>query len=96
LRFILNLDGKAIISTADGDGTKYTRNVDMVNCVLAVMAAVGSKMQLSLFDNEWLKQYLRKLNSKQRTPHRLECNHIVGSMMDRAMLELKKIINKLR
>ena len=92
MRFIKNLDGRAITSTTDRDGTKYTRDVDMVDCVLTVMAAVENKTSLSIYDNEWLKKYLFKQACKHRTPHHLECNRIVKVMMDRAMLEMKKMI----
>lgn len=66
----------------------------MIDCVLAVMAAVENKMSLSIYDNVWLKKYLFKQTRKHRTRHHLECNSIVKVMMDRAMLEMKKMIKQ--
>ena len=58
LSHLLAADGKALSSTADRDGTKYTREEDMVNRVMAVIAIVGSNMPLSIFDNAMLQNYL--------------------------------------
>ena len=69
LSHLLAADGKALASTPDCDGTKYTREEDMTNRVIAVMAIVGSNMLLSIFDNSTLQNYLQSLNSKHRTPH---------------------------
>jgi hypothetical protein len=52
------LSGKALVSTADGDGTKYAKAEDMTNRVVAVMAAVGSNIPLSIFDNVMFKNYI--------------------------------------
>jgi len=38
------MDGKEIFSPANGDGTKHIRDEDMVNHVMAVMAAVVNKV----------------------------------------------------
>ena len=59
---------------SDGAGQKNTREEDMINCVMAVLAAVGSKVPLSIFDNYYIKLYLRQLNPKHRSQHRLERN----------------------
>jgi hypothetical protein len=51
IQFILDKNGKATVSTADHDGTKFTREENMENCVLAVFAAIATKTPLSIFDN---------------------------------------------
>ncbi len=45
-------------TTADSDGTKYTRDEDMVLRVKGVIAAVGSKILLAIFDNIFMRIYL--------------------------------------
>ncbi len=96
LKYLLSLSGKALVSTADGDGTKYARAEDMTNRVVAVMAAVGSNIPLSIFDNVMFKNYLRCLDSKHRTPYRLERTRIIEVLMDGAMQELSRIIKERR
>ena len=93
---ILKLSRKAAGPNADGYGAKFTREEDMFLRVLAVRAAVGGKVPLSLFDNDFFKIYLRHLNAKHRGPHRLERNRIIEVMMDIAMLEFKKIVDERR
>ncbi len=75
----LSLSGKVLVSTADGDGTKYARAEDMTNCLVAVMAAVGSNIPLSIFDNVMFKNYIRRLDSKHRTPYRLEMTILIAN-----------------
>ena len=96
LKHLLSLGGKALVSTADGDGAKYKREEDMTNRVVAVMAAVGSNIPLSIFDNVMFKNYLRRLDSKHRTPYRLERTRIIEVLMDGAMQELGRIIRERR
>ncbi len=93
LSHLLAADGKALASTPDCNGTKYTREEDMTNRVMAVMAIVGSNMLLSIFDNAMLQNYLRSFNSKHRTPHQVERNQIIEAMMDCAMKELSNILS---
>lgn len=92
LRFLLDKAKKAISSTADHDGTRYTRDEDMVYRVLAVLAAIGSKTPLSIFDNRFMKNYTSALNSKHRTPYPLERNRIVIVVIDYVMSEFTKIL----
>lgn len=94
LRYLLACDGKSL-STA-GDGAKYSREEDMINRVLAVMAAVGSNVPLSIFDNAMFKTYLHALDSKHRTPYRLERTRIIEVIMDGAMQELSRMITDRR
>jgi hypothetical protein len=54
LKFLLDKAKKAISSTKDHDGTKYTRDEDMFLRVLAVLAAIGCKSPLSIFDNKFM------------------------------------------
>lgn len=58
--------GSKIKNTLDGDGTKYTKDEDMVNLVMTVMAAVCSKVPLSIVDNDFFKLYECHLDEKQR------------------------------
>jgi hypothetical protein len=90
MKYLLSLDGKALGSTADVDGAKYTQEEDMTNRVMAVMAAVGSNVPLSIFDNVMFKNYLQHLDSKHRAQYCLERMRIIEVLMDGAMQELSK------
>jgi hypothetical protein len=69
---ILRLLGKHMcIISRDSEG-KYSREVDMVNQVAAVKAAIASKTPLSLFDNPQMKEYHHKLDPKHSPPYHLE------------------------
>ena len=94
LTYLLSFGGKSL-STAEG-AKYYSRGEDMVNRVLAVMAAVGSNVPLAIFDNAMFKTYLRRLDSKHRTPYRLERTRIVEVLMDGAMQELSRMITDRR
>jgi hypothetical protein len=72
MKYLLSIDGKALSTTADKDGTKYTWEEDMLNCVMAVMAGVSSNMPLYVFDTTMFKQYLCHLDSKHRSLYCLE------------------------
>jgi hypothetical protein len=65
----------------------------MVNRVMVVMAIVSSNMPLSIFDNKMFQNYLQPLNSKHRTPHQMEQNHIIEVLMDCTMKELSSILS---
>ncbi len=67
----------------------------MTNCVMAVMAAVGSNVPLSIFDNVMFQNYLRRLDSKHRAPYCLERTRI-EVLMDGAMQELSRMIKEHR
>jgi hypothetical protein len=92
LKYLLSIDGKALSNTANADGPKYTREEDMSNRVMAVMAGVSSNMPLNLFDTAMFKQYLCRLDRKHRSPYRLERTWIIEVFMDGAMLEHSRII----
>ena len=81
---------------SDGAVQKYKREEDMLNRVLAVFAAVGSKVPLSIFDNDYIKAYIHQLDPKHRQPHQLERTRIVEVIMDLGMLEFKQIVNERR
>lgn len=96
LQYVLEKNSKPIISTADHDGTKYTREEDMENRVYAVLAAVATKTPFNIFDNNHMKMYLQSLNSKHRPPYGLERNRIVEVMIDYVASEMAKIIDEWR
>jgi hypothetical protein len=66
----------------------------MTNCVMAVMAAVGSNVPLSIFDNVMFKNYLWHFDSKHRAPYCLERTRIIEVLMDDAMQELSRMIKR--
>jgi hypothetical protein len=92
LKYLLSIGGKALSTTANAYGTKYTQEEDMLNRVMAVMAGVSSNMPLNVFDTAMFKQYLHHLDSKHRSPYCLERTQIIEVLMDSAMLELSRII----
>ncbi|KAL7476074.1 hypothetical protein ACHAW6_004774 [Cyclotella cf. meneghiniana] len=63
LKHILKLSGKSIGLRSD-DAPKYRREDDMMNRVLAVIAAICSKFPLSVYDNEVMRWYPNELNPK--------------------------------
>jgi hypothetical protein len=83
-------------TTADHDGTKYTHDEDIILCVKGVIAAVGSKIPLAIFDNIFMRLYLNSLNSKHQPPYRLERIRIVEIMADYVMLECSRILEERR
>jgi hypothetical protein len=84
LKYILSINGMTLSTTADADGTKYTWEEDMLNCVMAVMVGVSSNMPLNVFDTAMFKQYLYHLDSKHRSPYCLERTWIFEVKMDGA------------
>jgi hypothetical protein len=96
LQCILDSNGKAVISTEDHDGTKYTRSDDMKLRVCAVIAAIGRKRPLSIYNNDFMRMYLSSLNSYHSPPYRRERNRIVSVIMHYAMLEFSKIVSERR
>jgi hypothetical protein len=75
---------------------KYPRNVEMVNQVAAVKAAVASKTPLSVFDNPQMREYLHKLDPKHSPPYCLERTCILEVRMDAAMKELVQMLTERR
>jgi hypothetical protein len=96
IQFILDKNGKATVSTADHDGTKFAREEDMENRVLAVLAAIATMTPLSIFDNLHMKRYTQHLNSKHRPPYGLERNRIVEVIIDYVSSEIAKILEERR
>jgi hypothetical protein len=93
---ILRLLGKhTCIINGDSEG-KYPQEVDMVNRVAAVKAAIASKSPLSLFGNPQMKEYLCKLDPKHSPPYYLEQTRILEFMMDAAMKELVQMLTECR
>ncbi len=95
-QLILDKNGKAAVSTADHDGTKFTREEDMENHVLAVLAAIATKTPLRIFDNLHMKRYIQRLNSKHHPPYGLERNRIVEVIIDYVSSEIAKILEECR
>ena len=75
---------------------KYSREDDMVRRVLAVQAAVSSKIPVSVFSNDCFRIYISSLDPKHKLPHHLEVNRIIEVMIDYAMMELSRIIAERR
>jgi hypothetical protein len=96
IQFILDKNSKATVSTADHDGTKFTREEDTENRVLSVLGAIATKTSLSIFDNLHMKRYTQRLNSKHRPPYGLECNCIVEVLIDYVSSEIAKILKEHR
>jgi len=96
LSHIMQLLGKTSAVSYDEIAGKYPRELDMVNRVAAVKAAVASKTPLSFFDNPHVREYLRKLDPKHSPPYRLERTHILEVMMNAAMNELVQMLTERR
>jgi hypothetical protein len=96
LKYLLDKAKKATYSTKDHDGTRYTREEDMSYRVLAVLAAIGCKSPLSIFDNKFMKRYISALNPKHKTPYALERNRIVEVIIDYSKSEYSKIFAERR
>ena len=79
--------------TSSDANAKYPRESDMENRVAAVIAIIASKSPLSLFDNDYMKEYLALLDKKHTTPHRMERLRIIQVLMDGAKLEVARIMN---
>jgi len=94
LSHILHLLGKNLSTSYDDAACKYPRELDMLNRVAAVKAAVASKTPLSFFDNPQMREYLRKLDPKHSPPYRLERTQILEVMMDIAMKELVQMLTE--
>jgi hypothetical protein len=93
---IMHLLRKNSTLSYDDVACKYPRELDMLNRVAAVKAAVASKTPLSIFDNPQMREYLRKLDPKHSPPYRLERTRILEVMMDIAMQELVQILKERR
>ncbi|EJK63933.1 hypothetical protein THAOC_15380 [Thalassiosira oceanica] len=79
-----------------GREQKSSRDDDMVHRVLAVLAAVGSKSPLSIFDNTHFLNYLAKIAPQHTPPNKLERTRLVEVILDGAMMELSRIISERR
>ena len=64
-----------------------SRETDMPKRVMAIKASIGSKTPLALFDNFFVRDYIKKLDPKQTLPHRLECIRITEVMIDGAFMK---------
>ena len=59
----------------------------MIHRVNAIIAAVGIMNNLSVFNNVFMKEYLKGIALKQKPPHRLERIRLVEVLIDGAMME---------
>ena len=96
LSHIMQLLGENAAVSYDDIGCKYPRELDMVNRVAAVKAAVASKTPLSFFDNPHTRDYLRKLDPKHCPPYCLERTRILKVVMAAAMNELVQMLTERR
>ncbi len=96
LSHIMKLLGEHSAVNYDKVAGKYPRDVDMVNKVAAVKAAVASKTSLSVFDNPQMREYLCELDPKHSPPYHLERTCILKVMMDAAMDELVQMLTERR
>jgi hypothetical protein len=97
IKYILQQDGK--LETTDANNvaiTKYTAEEDILRQVLAVMAAVASKIPLSVFKNVYFRNYTQSLDPKHNPPDHLKINRIVEVLADAGVLEFVKICNERR
>ena len=69
----------------------YARNEDMIHRVNAIIAAVGSINTLSVFDNVFMREYLKGLDPKQKPPHRHERICLLEVLIDGVMMEFGRI-----
>ncbi len=82
--------GKKSVDASDVNAV-YMSEIDMVKRVSAVLAEVGSKTPLSIFDNIFMRQYLKMLDPKYPPPYRLEHVRIMEVLMDATMMEFVRV-----
>ena len=80
---------KAVLSTSTY--ACYARKEDMIHRVNAIIVAVGRMNTLSVFDNLFMREYLKGLDPKNKPPHRLERIRLVEVLIDDAMMEFGRI-----
>ena len=64
----------------------------MIHRVNAIITSVVSMDTLSVFDNVFMREYLKGLDPKHKPPHRLERIRLVEVLIDGAMMEFGRII----
>ena len=69
----------------------YARKEDTIHRVNAIVAEVGSMNTLSVFDNVFMREYLKGVDLKHKPPHRLERIRLVEVLIDGAMMEFGRI-----
>ena len=75
-----------------GPLSKYPREVDMVNRTYAVAASVLGKLPLGVFDEQGMRAYLGRLDSKHTPPHRLERLRLLEVFIDAGVMEWSRIL----
>ena len=63
----------------------------MIHCVTAIISEVGSMNTISVFDNVFMREYLKCLDPKHKSPHRLERIRLVEVLIDGAMMKFGRI-----
>ena len=63
----------------------------MIHHVNAIIAEVGSMNTLSVFDNVFMREYLKGLDLKHSPPHRLECILLVEVIIGGASMDFGRI-----
>ena len=59
----------------------------MIHHVNVIIAELGSMNTLSVFDNLFMREYLKGIDLKHKPPHRLERIRLVEVLIDGAMME---------
>ena len=63
----------------------------MIHRVNVIVTAVGSINTLSVFDNVFIREYLKGLDPKHKPTHRLERICLVEVLIDGVMMEFGRI-----
>eukprot|EP00956_Cyclotella_meneghiniana_P041621 scaffold232674_cov36-Cyclotella_meneghiniana.AAC.1 len=97
IKYILQQDGKLDATDANNVAiTKYSVEDDILRQVLAVMAAVASKIPLSVFKNVYFRNYTQSLDPKHNPPDHLKITRIIEVLIDAGVVEFVKICNERR
>ena len=63
----------------------------MIHHVIVIIEEVGSMNTLSVFDNVFMREYLKGLDPKHNPPHRIERIRLVEVLIDGAMMKFGRI-----
>jgi hypothetical protein len=97
MQYILQQDRKLTSASSMTDPVdKHSQEEDILRQVLAVMAAISSKIPLSVFSNVYFRNYARSLDPKHRPPHNLAINRIIEVLIDGMVLEFVRIVDEHR
>ena len=97
IKYVLQQDGKLDVAGGNTVAVSiYSVEEDILRLVLFVMAAVASKIPLSVFKNVYFRGYLQSLDPKHSPPDNLKINRIIEVLIDAGVLEFVKICNDRR